>query len=223
MGLLSQDEILHIHQATLDADLARSRDGLLAGIAKEFAASLATSSTTSTQILSDLHALNDVPRLQDGSCPFAIWLLNAEVLAGRRVQADTFQFMRRRVAGDRIEGDPRTRPESIRSKPRLGWIPKPRISCTMSFALAAALLCVPWMAIRLVDHLTMAGFGGGANVDPDAGLVALPEDSGKPTERSVPVIMSDSPPDDGGKPVSRRDGGHDAPILPNRKPHPTNR
>lgn len=74
------NDICRLYQAITDAHLAGSREALLAGIDPSFVAGLPAVSPPSSQVLIDLHRLNQVGRLADGSAPLEIWLTNAAAL-----------------------------------------------------------------------------------------------------------------------------------------------
>lgn len=94
MPILKQAEILELHKAALAANLARSRTALLASIAPAFVQGLDDAPNATAQLLQDLNALNDVGTLADGSRPLAVWLRNAETLAGARVEVEVFIRLR---------------------------------------------------------------------------------------------------------------------------------
>jgi hypothetical protein len=91
--------ILEIHEAAVAADLATLRTVLLAGLAPDFATSLTTSPDPSSQLLLDLHALNRIGRLTNGSDPLAVWLTHAAHLAGLRPQAQVFRRALAQIEG----------------------------------------------------------------------------------------------------------------------------
>lgn len=78
--------IQEIHQAAVDAHLTASRDELLGGLPASIVASLPMAASRAGQILGDLHALNEIGQLDDGSSPLAAWLANAAALARDRPQ-----------------------------------------------------------------------------------------------------------------------------------------
>jgi hypothetical protein len=91
VAILSQEQILSLHAAVVSAHLTSGRDTLLGGIERAFADSLPICRDQSSQILSDLHALNAAGQLSDGSVPFVRWLRNALALAGPRSEANVFR------------------------------------------------------------------------------------------------------------------------------------
>src|SRR5689334_20169748 len=91
MVVLSPDQILSLHEAVVRTRLTDSRAALLGGIAPGFVDSLPSAPNPGGQILSDLHALNAVAALSDGSVPIVTWLRNAARLAGSRREARVFR------------------------------------------------------------------------------------------------------------------------------------
>jgi hypothetical protein len=114
--LLSIGVLLKVHQAAIEAGLAHSRDALLTGIHSGFVMSIPVAPTPSGQLLSDLHTLNDVDRLADGSVPLALWLANAASLAGPRSQSEVFR--RAREAATAGSGHVSREPASFETAPR---------------------------------------------------------------------------------------------------------
>jgi hypothetical protein len=90
MGLLSHEHILELHGAAISAGLVASRAALLAGVDASLVAGLSHATSPSAQILLDLHELNAVGRLGDGSAPLATWLANAGALSGARGESRIF-------------------------------------------------------------------------------------------------------------------------------------
>jgi hypothetical protein len=88
MAILPDDQIRRLHTAILTALLTDNRRALLGGIDAVFVAGLPTAPDPGGQIFSDLHLLNAVERLADGTVPLKIWLENALTLAGQRVEVD---------------------------------------------------------------------------------------------------------------------------------------
>ncbi len=99
MSLLSQDEILGLHAASVSGGLLDKRAALLAGIAPSFAGTLEHAQSPGEQILLDLYAMSRAGELTDGSLPLAAWLENALVLLGDRREALVFRAALAR-AGD---------------------------------------------------------------------------------------------------------------------------
>jgi hypothetical protein len=89
--ILPRKQIQRVHAAAVAAPLTSSRAALLGGIDLAFVDSLTICTNPSSQILSDLHALNAAEPLSDGAVPLRIWLENALTLAGHRVEADVFR------------------------------------------------------------------------------------------------------------------------------------
>lgn len=92
MGILPHAELLKLHEAALSASLVESRDALLTGIDRGFAAALPAAATPAAQLLRDLGTLNDAGPLSDGTVPLLIWLANAARLASPRADAHVFQL-----------------------------------------------------------------------------------------------------------------------------------
>lgn len=88
---LSHDELMRVHAAAVEAGLAGSRQALLAGMDPTLVATLPLSPTPAGQLWSDLHELNRAGALLSGEAPLRVWLKNAKLLAGPRVQAAVFQ------------------------------------------------------------------------------------------------------------------------------------
>ena len=91
MALLPHTQILKLHTAVISAALTTSRAALLGGIDPALSDALPTCASASSQVLSDLHALNAAGQLSDGAAPLKIWLGNALALVGQRVEADVFR------------------------------------------------------------------------------------------------------------------------------------
>jgi hypothetical protein len=87
MGILSEQDIIEIYEAAVTMRLVESRTALMAGTRPDFVATLPSATNQAAQTLSDLHALNEIESLADGSCPLSTWLLNATALAGPRKEA----------------------------------------------------------------------------------------------------------------------------------------
>jgi hypothetical protein len=79
---LSTEAVLALHAAAIRLGLADRRGALLAGIDPSFVASLRISSIPADQLLSDLHALNDVRQLADGTEPLLQWAQNVIAVVG---------------------------------------------------------------------------------------------------------------------------------------------
>ncbi len=92
-GLLLPDATIEqLHEAAVTAGLAPRRQTLLAGIDPAFVTSLDDDAPNpASRLVSDLHALNRVKELTDGTVPLAIWLSNAKRIAKSRVEAEVFR------------------------------------------------------------------------------------------------------------------------------------
>ncbi|MBT2443122.1 trypsin-like peptidase domain-containing protein [Streptomyces sp. ISL-36] len=79
VAYLSAEDVVRVRNAALDAGLADStvRPLLFAGTSARFRASLPTMDTPLRQMHSDLHTMNQVERLIDGTVPLEVWLRNA--------------------------------------------------------------------------------------------------------------------------------------------------
>jgi len=97
--LLSQAELHEVHSAILSADLTSSRAILFACIDEAFIAGIPSEATPAGQLLRDLHVMNRVHSLADGTTPFATWLRNAIQLAGSRNEATVFSSALSRLEG----------------------------------------------------------------------------------------------------------------------------
>ncbi len=89
--LLPHTSIAELHVAAIHAGLVNSRGALLAGIHPSLIAGFPTAPAPSSQLLEDLTVLNQIERLSDGTVPLSIWLKNALLLAGPRVEAEVFK------------------------------------------------------------------------------------------------------------------------------------
>jgi hypothetical protein len=96
-AILDDQAIRTIHQAALEAELGYKRAELFVGVSRAFVQNPRTMPNPSAQILSDIHAMNHVGRLLDGTSPIAAWLSRAEELAGSGAPALTFREMLARV------------------------------------------------------------------------------------------------------------------------------
>ncbi|MET9433950.1 trypsin-like peptidase domain-containing protein [Streptomyces sp. NPDC006551] len=76
---LSPEDVVRVRNAALDAGLADNavRPLLFAGTTAHFRAGLPTMDSPLRQMHSDLHVMNQVERLIDGTVPLEIWLRNA--------------------------------------------------------------------------------------------------------------------------------------------------
>lgn len=95
MGHLDRETLERVHAAALQLRL--DRDALLLGVPAAFSAELKQYSAPASQMLSDLHQLNDVGQLRDGSAPLGLWLRNACVLSSARVEGIVFEAALRQL------------------------------------------------------------------------------------------------------------------------------
>ncbi|MFO0761427.1 MAG: effector-associated domain EAD1-containing protein [Byssovorax sp.] len=95
----STDEILTLHRAAVQVGLGAHRGTLLGDIHPGFVASMAIAASPSTQILTDLHALNDVEKLTDGTIPMAVWLKHAVEIVSPRPEEEIFRRHLERFGG----------------------------------------------------------------------------------------------------------------------------
>lgn len=86
--LLTQDQIMELHTAVLEAGL--DRDTLLSDVDRHFVSSIKSARDPSSQLLLDLHELSANPRLLDGSTPLVAWLKMAVFKSGPRPQRTVF-------------------------------------------------------------------------------------------------------------------------------------
>lgn len=80
--ILADDVITNLHDAIVK--LGMDRIALVAGIDGSFVQTIPIAASQSAQVLVDLHQLNRVDRLSDGSTPLRLYLLNASRLAKQR-------------------------------------------------------------------------------------------------------------------------------------------
>ncbi|HLM74909.1 MAG TPA: hypothetical protein VK459_19505, partial [Polyangiaceae bacterium] len=93
MSLHNPEEILKLHRVALSFHLEDARDALLEGIDPAVVSELPKGLAPSDQILSDLTELNRIGRLDDGSIPLEIWILNAVSLVPRAAAAAFFEAL----------------------------------------------------------------------------------------------------------------------------------
>ena len=67
------------------------RDALLGGVNRSFVAQLASAPSSGSRVLADLHEMNMVELLTDGSDPLRQWLMNAVALSQPRPEANVFR------------------------------------------------------------------------------------------------------------------------------------
>ncbi|MFB7371483.1 trypsin-like peptidase domain-containing protein [Streptomyces sp. NPDC056222] len=111
---LSPEDVVRVRNAALDAGLAENtvRPLLFAGTTAHFRASLPTMDTPLRQLHSDLHTMNQVERLIDGTVPLEVWLRNA---IAQTVEAGPLTVLQRaldNVARD-AAGEPDLPPEMM--------------------------------------------------------------------------------------------------------------
>jgi class 3 adenylate cyclase len=88
---LPPDDITALHKAAVGTGLTAHRDTLLAGIAPSFVAGLPINPSPAAQILTDLHTLNSIETLADGTVPLRSWLMSALTLTSSRSESAAFQ------------------------------------------------------------------------------------------------------------------------------------
>lgn len=93
MTYFSNEQILQLSEKAVSVGLAtkENREALLSGIPNEVKASLGAFNQGTTQIVTDLAALNKVECWIEGSTHLRIWLRNATFLSAGRVEASFFQ------------------------------------------------------------------------------------------------------------------------------------
>lgn len=84
MNHVSQESLVLLHRAIMLCDLSGSRVALLGGLDPGFRAGLPLAASPSEQILVDLHTLNGVQQLSDGTIPLLVWAQNALALSASR-------------------------------------------------------------------------------------------------------------------------------------------
>src|SRR5262249_50023756 len=90
VGLLDEDLLLAIHEATVDSGLMLDRPALLAGISPGVYGLWPHVGGPSAQALVDLRQMNREKPMADGSYPLRTWLKNAYALAGRTAWGTLF-------------------------------------------------------------------------------------------------------------------------------------
>lgn len=98
--LIDAAELRELHAAILSAGLAGSRAALMAGMDGGFVAQLVIAASPAAQVLLDIDALAKTGALADGTVPLRIWLDNAALLAGPRVEAAVFARYRDRMSAN---------------------------------------------------------------------------------------------------------------------------
>lgn len=79
-GLLPLGRIHAVYRAVASRSIPIEREVLLSGVARQVVASLPLGSTPQTQILCDLHTLNSIGRMPDGTAPLEAWLAAAHAM-----------------------------------------------------------------------------------------------------------------------------------------------
>lgn len=102
-ALLPPMTIQALARAAVEANL--HRDSLLAALPNELVGKLSRADSPLAQLFNDLHGLNKIPRLADGSVPLRAWLEAAAFLSGPLPQAATFN-----QALDELSRDPPAAP-----------------------------------------------------------------------------------------------------------------
>ncbi|MBL9100190.1 MAG: hypothetical protein JNL82_04475 [Myxococcales bacterium] len=87
-ALLTPMTIQALARAAVEASL--HRDSLLAALPNELVGKLSRADNPLAQLFNDLHSLNKIPRLADGSVPLRAWLEAAAFLSGPLPQAAIF-------------------------------------------------------------------------------------------------------------------------------------
>ncbi|APR76411.1 Glutamate synthase [NADPH] large chain [Minicystis rosea] len=87
---LPLEDITAIHKAAVKLGLGASRSALLGGLDPAFTASLAIHPSPAAQMLTDLHTLNGIEALTDGSVPLHVWLTNALDLTSTTRESEVF-------------------------------------------------------------------------------------------------------------------------------------
>lgn len=98
VSYLSPEDVVRVRNAALEAGLAEHtvRPLLFAGITAHFRASLPTMDSPLRQLHSDLHTMNEVERLIDGTVPLEVWLRNA---IAQTVEAGPLTVLQRALDG----------------------------------------------------------------------------------------------------------------------------
>jgi Effector-associated domain 5/NACHT domain len=89
--ILSHDDIVRVHIAAVEAGLPLSRIALVAGLPPGLAGSIPIATDHNSQLLVDLHHLNEIEQLSDGGVPLRVWLSNAFVLSRHREESKIFR------------------------------------------------------------------------------------------------------------------------------------
>jgi hypothetical protein len=114
---LSTEDFEAIYGTAVQLGLASARSALIAGVAPSFVAALPHGKNPTEQLALDLHAMNRVERLADGTVPLRVWLSNAAQLSSARPESMVFQHARARLAHEAA-----VKPPSLASSaPLLSW------------------------------------------------------------------------------------------------------
>lgn len=89
--LLSDERIRSLHTAAVGARLTEQRAALFERVNKHFYGSIARAPTEAAQLLIDLHRMNEIDALTDGSVPLEAWLSQAVLLTTSLPQQQEFQ------------------------------------------------------------------------------------------------------------------------------------
>ncbi|WP_437950747.1 trypsin-like peptidase domain-containing protein [Sorangium sp. So ce296] len=89
--LLPADQIQSLHAAAITAQLVDQRETLFANVNKHFVSGLTRSTVPMSQLLLDLHRMNDVHALTDGTVPLESWLQQAVILTTGLPQQAEFE------------------------------------------------------------------------------------------------------------------------------------
>lgn len=106
--MLPHEKIQKLHAAAITARL--DRDALVMALDRRLVAQLPHLPNESHQLLSDLHELNRIDRLSDGSVPLEIWLQTAVTLAGPLPEGAVFEAILRELRGSQARPDGAPRP-----------------------------------------------------------------------------------------------------------------
>ncbi|MEO7329298.1 MAG: hypothetical protein ABI193_12010, partial [Minicystis sp.] len=126
MTSFNHEDIIRLFDAACTAGIVDIRDALMAGIDPAFVGTFPKSKTSASQLLMDLDRLNAAGELLDGSVPFAIWLNNADRLAGNRNEAQVFREYRDLIQGGGGTTSSERRLESVRNR-RSPTLPPPSL------------------------------------------------------------------------------------------------
>jgi hypothetical protein len=112
VDLLTRDVVAAVRDAVEVSGLASAdvRPLLFEGIAPDFVSKLRVFAEPRYQLVSDLHGMNRIGSLPDGTVPLEIWLRNALVLVADPVAAATLQRVHDRLARGAADARPAGRP-----------------------------------------------------------------------------------------------------------------